>query len=41
MTVRQVAAKVDVQGAHSTVGDWFAGRGLPSTTSRDRFVRVL
>ncbi|MBV8540314.1 MAG: helix-turn-helix domain-containing protein [Pseudonocardiales bacterium] len=41
LTVRQVASKVGVQGAHSTIGDWFAGRGLPSTTSRDVLVRVL
>lgn len=41
LTVRQVASKVGVQGAHSTIGDWFAGRGLPSITSRDLLVRVL
>ena len=41
MTFRQVAAKVGVQGAHSTIGDWFAGRGLPSTTSLDLLVQVL
>jgi transcriptional regulator with XRE-family HTH domain len=41
LTVRQIASKVGVQGAHSTIGDWFAGRGLPSITSRDLLVRVL
>jgi WD40 repeat protein/transcriptional regulator with XRE-family HTH domain len=41
LTVRQVASKVGVQGAHSTIGDWFAGRGLPSMTSRELLVRVL
>src|SRR5438067_9331054 len=41
LTVRQAAAKVGVQGAHSTIGDWFAGRGLPSTTSLDLLVQVL
>ncbi|MEV0381753.1 helix-turn-helix domain-containing protein [Nonomuraea sp. NPDC050643] len=41
LTVRQVAAKVGVQGAHSTIGDWFAGRGLPSTASRELLVKVL
>ncbi|WP_326639902.1 helix-turn-helix domain-containing protein [Streptosporangium sp. NBC_01755] len=41
LTVRQVAAAVGVQGAHSTIGDWFAGRGLPSTTSRELLIQVL
>jgi transcriptional regulator with XRE-family HTH domain len=41
LTVRQVASKIGVQGAHSTIGDWFAGRSLPSTTSRDVLVQVL
>lgn len=41
LTVRQVAAKAGAYGAHSTLGDWFAGRGLPSTSSRDLLVRVL
>ncbi|MDF5751018.1 helix-turn-helix domain-containing protein [Spongiactinospora sp. TRM90649] len=41
LTVRQVAAKVGVQGAHTTIGDWFAGRGLPAAASRDLLVRVL
>ncbi|WP_061299870.1 nSTAND1 domain-containing NTPase [Herbidospora cretacea] len=41
LTVRQVAAKIGVRGAHSTLGDWFAGRGLPSTTSRELFLQVL
>lgn len=41
LTVRQVAAKVGVRGAHSTIGDWFAGRGLPSTSSRELLLQVL
>ncbi|MFG1972593.1 helix-turn-helix domain-containing protein [Nonomuraea fuscirosea] len=41
LTVRQVAAEAGAYGAHSTIGDWFAGRGLPSTSSRDLLVRVL
>ena len=41
LTVRQVASRVGVQGAHSTIGDWFAGRGLPSMASRDLLVQVL
>ncbi|MFI6480881.1 AAA family ATPase [Nonomuraea sp. NPDC050663] len=41
LTVRQVAAKAGAYGSHSTLGDWFAGRGLPSTSSRDLLVRVL
>ncbi|MEO3924339.1 helix-turn-helix domain-containing protein [Micromonosporaceae bacterium B7E4] len=41
LTVRQVAGQVDSHGAHSTLGDWFAGRGLPSPTSLELFVRVL
>ncbi|MFC6023163.1 helix-turn-helix domain-containing protein [Plantactinospora solaniradicis] len=41
LTVRQVAGRVGVQGAHSTIGDWFAGRGLPSASSGDLLVRVL
>ena len=40
LTVRQVASKVGVQGARSTIGDWFAGRRLPSMTSRDLLVQV-
>ncbi|MEU8385787.1 helix-turn-helix transcriptional regulator [Streptosporangium sp. NPDC048865] len=41
LTVRQVAAKSDTFRNHSTIGDWFAGRGLPSTSSRELLVRVL
>jgi WD40 repeat protein len=41
LTVRQVAGKADVQRGHSTVGDWFAGAGLPSASSVDTFVKVL
>src|SRR5688500_16472748 len=41
LTVRQVAVKVGVHGAHSTIGDWFAGRGLPSISSQDLLIQVL
>src|SRR5207253_1356574 len=41
LTVRQVAGRVGVQGAHSTIGDWFAGRGLPSTSSAELLTQVL
>jgi WD40 repeat protein/transcriptional regulator with XRE-family HTH domain len=41
LTVRQVADKAGVQGTHSTIGDWFAGRGVPSTSSGDLLLRVL
>ena len=41
LTVRQVASKVGVQGAHSTIGDWFAGRGLPSTSSVELLMALL
>jgi WD40 repeat protein len=41
LTVRQVADKAGVQGAHSTIGDWFAGRGVPSASSGDLLIRVL
>ena len=41
LTVRQVAGKVGAQGAHSTIGDWFAGRSLPSKTSHELLVQVL
>jgi transcriptional regulator with XRE-family HTH domain len=40
-TVRQVADKAGIQGTHSTIGDWFAGRGVPSTSSGDLLRRVL
>ncbi|GAB7036814.1 MULTISPECIES: nSTAND1 domain-containing NTPase [Catenuloplanes] len=41
LTVREVADRAQAFGSHSTVGDWFAGRGLPSPSSLDLFVRVL
>lgn len=41
LTVRQVAAKVHGVGGHSTVGDWFAGRGLPSISSREHLTQLL
>ncbi|MEV0562079.1 helix-turn-helix domain-containing protein [Dactylosporangium sp. NPDC050588] len=41
LTVRQLAARVAVVGGHSTIGDWFAGRAMPSTSSRPMFVDVL
>ncbi|MFG2042160.1 helix-turn-helix domain-containing protein [Dactylosporangium sp. NPDC048998] len=41
LTVRKLAARVAVVGGHSTIGDWFAGRAMPSTSSRPMFVDVL
>ncbi|MFF0771519.1 hypothetical protein ACFYUK_21720 [Nonomuraea wenchangensis] len=41
LTVRQVATLARSPGAHSTIGDWFAGQGLPSPALRDTFERVL
>ncbi len=41
LTIRQVAGRVGVRGAHSTIGDWCAGRGLPSPSSRELFVQML
>ncbi|MGW4295168.1 nSTAND1 domain-containing NTPase, partial [Micromonospora chersina] len=41
LTVRQVAAKAGGYSASSTIGDWFAGRGLPSLASQDLFLKVL
>jgi WD40 repeat protein len=41
LTVRQIAAKIGAHRAHSTVGDWFSGRGLPSLSSRDLLLQVL
>ncbi len=41
LTVRQVAGRSGSYRSHSTIGDWFAGRGLPSTSSRALLVRVL
>ncbi|MFG2064491.1 helix-turn-helix domain-containing protein [Micromonospora sp. NPDC048871] len=41
LTVRQVASRAGANGAHSTIGEWFAGRGLPSTSSRGLLIRVL
>ncbi|MDG6106589.1 hypothetical protein Daura_28485 [Dactylosporangium aurantiacum] len=41
LTVREVAASTGDFRNHSTVGDWFAGRGLPSAASRELLVRVL
>ncbi|MEV4141961.1 WD40 repeat domain-containing protein [Dactylosporangium sp. NPDC049742] len=41
LTVRQVAARAGAHRAHSTVGDWFAGRGLPSLSSQPLFVNAL
>ncbi|KAA9376471.1 helix-turn-helix domain-containing protein [Microbispora cellulosiformans] len=41
LTVRQVAMRAGTPGAHSTIGDWFAGRGLPSLALRELFERVL
>ncbi|MEU9982835.1 helix-turn-helix domain-containing protein [Streptomyces sp. NPDC050856] len=41
LTVRKVAALVDMPGAHTTVGGWFAGRSLPSMSSLPLFTAVL
>lgn len=41
LTVRQVASKAGALAAHSTIGDWYAGRSLPSLASRDLFLQVL
>ncbi|MFG2059434.1 helix-turn-helix domain-containing protein [Micromonospora sp. NPDC048930] len=41
LTVRQVAAKVHGVGGRSTVGDWFAGRGLPSISSQEPLKQLL
>ncbi|WP_350934874.1 nSTAND1 domain-containing NTPase [Micromonospora mangrovi] len=41
LTVRQVAVRAGAHSASSTIGDWFAGRGLPSVASQDLFVKVL
>lgn len=41
LTVRQVAGKVGVQGAHTTIGDWCSGRALPSTSSQPLLIKVL
>jgi WD40 repeat protein len=41
LTVRQVAGKAGALTAHSTIGDWCAGRSLPSLGSRDLFQQVL
>ncbi|MCU7725388.1 hypothetical protein ODJ79_16805 [Actinoplanes sp. KI2] len=41
LSVRQVAARTGSYRNHSTIGDWFAGRGLPAAASRELFVQVL
>jgi WD40 repeat protein/transcriptional regulator with XRE-family HTH domain len=41
LTVRQVAGKAGALAAHSTIGDWYAGRSLPSLASRPLFLQVL
>ena len=41
LSIRQVAAETGVRGAHTTIGDWFSGRGLPSPASQDLLVEVL
>ncbi|OJF12114.1 hypothetical protein BG844_22440 [Couchioplanes caeruleus subsp. caeruleus] len=41
LSVRQVAARTGSYRHHSTIGDWFAGRGLPAASSRELFVQVL
>lgn len=39
--MREVADHARAGGSHSTIGDWFAGRGLPSPSSLDLFRAVL
>jgi transcriptional regulator with XRE-family HTH domain len=41
LTVRQVAGKTGALSAHSTIGDWCAGRSLPSLASRELFRQVV
>jgi WD40 repeat protein/transcriptional regulator with XRE-family HTH domain len=41
LSIRQIATKVRVQGAHSTIGDWFAGQSLPSKSSEALLIKVL
>jgi transcriptional regulator with XRE-family HTH domain len=41
LSVRQVAAQAGAHRAHSTVGDWCSGRGLPSLSSQPLLVDVL
>ncbi|GGQ26972.1 nSTAND1 domain-containing NTPase [Streptomyces roseolilacinus] len=41
LTVRKVAALVEIPGAHTTVGGWFAGQSLPSIGSLPLFTAVL
>jgi WD40 repeat protein len=41
LTVREVAEGAQAGGTHSTIGDWFAGRGLPALASKDLLVQVL
>lgn len=39
--MRQVASKTGGLSAHSTIGDWYAGRSLPSLGSRELFLQVV
>ncbi|GAB3922057.1 hypothetical protein GCM10029976_009980 [Kribbella albertanoniae] len=39
--VRDLVKQAGDRWSHSTVGDWFAGRSLPSASSAELFVRVL
>ncbi|MEU7909238.1 helix-turn-helix domain-containing protein [Actinoplanes sp. NPDC049118] len=41
LSVRQVASQTGSYRNHSTIGDWFAGRGLPAASSRELLVQVL
>ncbi|MET8150853.1 hypothetical protein ACIBSW_19015 [Actinoplanes sp. NPDC049668] len=41
LSVREVAARTGGYRNHSTIGDWFAGRGLPAASSRELLVQVL
>lgn len=41
LTVRQVASKTGVLSAHSTIGDWCAGRSVPSLGSGELLLAVI
>jgi WD40 repeat protein len=41
LTVRDISKAIDGSQPHSTLGEWFAGRSVPSTASKSLLVRVL
>ncbi|MDX6239968.1 MAG: hypothetical protein QOG10_4783 [Kribbellaceae bacterium] len=41
LTVRDVSSQIGELQAHSTLGDWFAGRSVPSTSSQGLLIKVL